>query len=56
MVSIDPKLIPDYVKHQLAIATLAAMRRTQREDPEKWAQIEKRAAEIREKGEYGCGK
>lgn len=55
-VKIDVSLIPDYVGRQIGAATIAAIRRTQREDPELWARIKARAAEIRENGEYGCGK
>ena len=40
--------MPDYVAWQLGAATLTAMRKVQREDPELWARIKARAAEIRE--------
>ena len=40
--------MPDYVAWQLGAATLTAMRNVQREDPELWARIKARAAEIRE--------
>lgn len=54
-VKIDVSLIPPHIRRQLGAATIAAMRRTQRENPELWAKIEARAAEIREgrAPEYG---
>ena len=47
--------MPDYVQRQLGAATITAMRKVQREDPEQWARIKARAAEIREgrAPEYG---
>lgn len=47
-VKIEVSLIPRHIRRQLGAATIAAMRRTQRENPELWAKIESRAAEIRE--------
>ena len=47
-IRIDVSLIPANVQRQLAAATITAMRRTQRENPELWAKIEARAAEINE--------
>ena len=47
-IKIDVSMIPDYVGRQIGAATIAAMRRTQRENPDLWARIEARAAEIRE--------
>ena len=47
-VQIDVSLIPPHIGRQLGAATIAAIRRVQREDPELWAKIEARAAEIRE--------
>lgn len=47
--------MPDYIEWQLGAATLTAMRKVQRENPELWAKIKARAAEIREgrAAEYG---
>lgn len=45
---INVNLIPKNVQRQLAAATIVAMRRTQRENPDLWAKIEARAAEINE--------
>lgn len=45
----------DYLRQRVGAETFRAMRRTMMNDPEKWARIEKRAAEIRERGEYGDG-
>lgn len=50
-----PALIQGYIQRQLARATLTALRNTQRNDPELWKRIERRAAEIRERGEYREG-
>ena len=41
--------MPDYVEWQLGAATITAMRKVQRENPEMWAKIKARAAEIRER-------
>ena len=49
---IRPELIPAPERTNIAAATLNAIRRTQREHPELWALIDRRAAEIRERGEY----
>lgn len=43
----DYRLMPENRREQLAQATLKAMTRIRREDPELWARIERRAAEIR---------
>ena len=40
--------MPAFLDWQLGAATLTAMRKVQREDPERWARIKARAAEIRE--------
>ncbi len=40
--------MPDYIEWQLGAATITAMRKVQRENPEMWAKIKARAAEIRE--------
>lgn len=40
--------MPADVAWQLGAALLTAMRRVQKEDPEMWARIKARAAEIRE--------
>ena len=40
--------MPPYIEWQLGAATLTAMRKVQRENPELWARIKARAAEIRE--------
>lgn len=47
--------MPDYVQRQLGAATLTAMRKVRSENPEQWARIKARAAEIREgrETEYG---
>ena len=45
--------MPDYVRWQLGAATLTAMRKVQRDNPELWAKIKARAAEIRKEGEDG---
>ena len=47
--------MPDFVEGQLGAATITAMRKVQRENPELWARIKARAAEIREgrAPEYG---
>ena len=57
-IQIDVSLIPESIGHQIGAATIRAMRRTQREDPELWAKIKARAAEIREgrAPEYGGSK
>lgn len=47
-VHIDVSLIPPHIGRQIGAATIAAIRRIQREDPELWAKIKARAAEIRE--------
>lgn len=47
-VEIDISLIPPHVQRIIAAATISAMRRTQRENPQLWAKIEARAADIRE--------
>ena len=51
---IKPELIPQIPEYLLIKSTINAFRRAWA-DPEKRAAIEKRAAEIRERGEYGCG-
>lgn len=50
--------MPLYIEWQLGAATLTAMRKVQRENPEQWAKIKARAAEIREgrASENGGGK
>ena len=40
--------MPDCIEWQLGAATITAMRKVQRENPELWARIKARAAEIRE--------
>ncbi len=40
--------MPDYIDWQLGAATITAMRKVQRENPDLWAKIKARAAEIRE--------
>lgn len=40
--------MPEFVAWRLGAATLTAMRKVQRENPEQWARIKARAAEIRE--------
>jgi hypothetical protein len=47
--------MPDFVEWKLGAATITAMRKVQRENPELWARIKARAAEIREgrAPEYG---
>ena len=39
--------MPPYIEWQIGAATLTAMRKVQRENPELWAKIKARAAEIR---------
>ena len=43
----DYRLMPENRREQLAQATLKAMTRIRLEDPELWARIERRAAEIK---------
>ena len=50
-VRIDPSVIPPEMERRLARLVLRAMDRTRREDPELWAKIERRAAELREERE-----
>lgn len=47
--------MPDYLERYLGKATAKAMRKVQQENPEMWARIKARAAEIREgrETEYG---
>ena len=52
-VHININSIPEFSAFMLARETLTAMRRVQREDPELWAKIKRRAAEIRKEGLYG---
>lgn len=49
MAEIDTRRIPRNVAMQLARATVEAMIRTRRDDPEAWARIDARAAALREK-------
>lgn len=46
-VEIDVTLIPESLRRQIGAATIAMARRVQREDPQLWAKIKARAAEIR---------
>lgn len=47
--------VPKWKRELIGAATLRAIQRTMQSDPELWARIEKRAAEIRERGEYPSG-
>lgn len=49
------QMLPEDVTKQLVRIILDGMRRTEREDPETWARVKRRAAEIRKRGEYDCG-
>jgi hypothetical protein len=48
---IDPSRIPPAVERRIARLTLRAMYRTRCENPELWARIERRAAELRRERE-----
>lgn len=50
---LDINTMPEFNAFMLARETLTAMRRVQSEDPELWAKIKRRAAEIRKEGLYG---
>lgn len=47
MPNIRPALIPPEVGKRIFASTLEAMRRVQRDDPERWARIEARAEQLR---------
>ena len=44
---VDPMLIEPEARRRLIVETLQAIRRCQRDQPDRWAQIEARADEIR---------
>lgn len=47
MPTIRPALIPPEVSKRIFVSTLEAMRRVQAEDPDRWARIETRAAQLK---------
>ena len=47
MPMIKPALIPPEVGKKVFASTLDAMRRVQTDDPERWARIEARAAQLK---------
>lgn len=44
---VDPMLIEPEARRRLIVETLQAIRRCQRDQPDRWAQIEARADELR---------